>query len=68
MPKCKNPECQEQILDTLNYCNEACLRKHMELKQEASYEKCLKSAIHFLTEMCVNPPLTYIVPRIRSEV
>lgn len=35
MNKCKNPECQKGIPDNLNYCNEDCLRRHIEIKREA---------------------------------
>ena len=33
MNKCKNPECQKEIPDNLNYCNEACLKRHIEIKK-----------------------------------
>ena len=35
MRKCRNPECGKEIPDNLAYCNEACLRRHMEIKKEA---------------------------------
>ena len=35
MNKCKNPECGKTIPDNLNYCNEDCLRRHIEIKKEA---------------------------------
>ena len=34
MNKCKNPECQKEIEDNKNYCNEECLRKYLEIKKE----------------------------------
>jgi hypothetical protein len=33
MNKCKNPECQKEIPDSLNYCNESCLKRHIEIKK-----------------------------------
>ena len=35
MNNCRNPECNKEIFETLNYCNENCLRKHLELKRQA---------------------------------
>jgi hypothetical protein len=35
MNKCKNPECGKAIADNKNYCNEDCLRRHLEIKKEA---------------------------------
>jgi hypothetical protein len=35
---CKNPDCNKRLPDGLNYCNEDCLKKHMEIK-EASFRK-----------------------------
>jgi hypothetical protein len=35
MKTCKNPECGKEIPENLNYCNEQCLRKHLEIKKEA---------------------------------
>jgi hypothetical protein len=32
---CKNPECNKEILDNLQYCNEDCVRRHQELKRQA---------------------------------
>ena len=34
MNKCRNPECNKEIPDNLNYCNEQCLRRHLEIKKE----------------------------------
>lgn len=34
MNKCQNPECGKEIPDNLEYCNEACLRRHIEIKKE----------------------------------
>lgn len=34
MVKCKNPECEIEIPNSMNYCSEDCLRKHIELKKE----------------------------------
>lgn len=31
---CKNPNCKKQIPENLNYCNEDCLREHMNMKEE----------------------------------
>lgn len=39
MKKCKNPECQKEVPDNLNYCNEDCLRKHLEIKQNKKMDK-----------------------------
>jgi hypothetical protein len=33
--KCANPECNKPIIDTLNYCNEECLKRRIELKNQA---------------------------------
>lgn len=34
--QCKNPECKKELpTDSLNYCNEDCLRRHQQLKKEA---------------------------------
>jgi hypothetical protein len=35
MNTCKNPECLKEIPENLNYCNEDCLRRHIEIKREA---------------------------------
>ena len=32
---CKNPDCGKEIPDNLNYCNEDCLRRHIDIKREA---------------------------------
>jgi hypothetical protein len=32
MNTCRNPECGKEIPDGMNYCNEDCLRKHIEIK------------------------------------
>lgn len=34
MPKCKNPECGKEVSEGFNYCNESCLKRHIELKNE----------------------------------
>ena len=34
MKKCRNPDCQEEIPDNLAYCNETCLRRHIEIKKQ----------------------------------
>ncbi len=33
MPKCRNPECQNEIPRGINYCSENCLRQHVDLKK-----------------------------------
>lgn len=33
MPTCRNPECGKEIQEGKNYCDENCLRRHMELKK-----------------------------------
>lgn len=35
MNNCKNPDCNKPIFDTLNYCNQECLKRHIELKKQA---------------------------------
>jgi len=35
MKQCKNTECGKEIPDNLNYCNEDCVRRHIEIKKEA---------------------------------
>lgn len=32
MKKCKNPECQKEIMDNMNYCSEQCVKRHIEIK------------------------------------
>ena len=45
MKKCRNPECGKEIPEGLNYCNQECLRRHIELKKEAKFrEACPESA------------------------
>lgn len=38
MPKCRNPECGKEIRKGMNYCDENCLRRHVELKKERPQE------------------------------
>lgn len=38
MKTCKNPECNKEIPDNLNYCNEECLRQHIKIKKEQKQE------------------------------
>jgi hypothetical protein len=33
VPKCQNPECQKEVPEGKNYCNEKCLKRHLELKK-----------------------------------
>lgn len=33
MKTCKNPECKKEIPDSLNYCNQECLKRHIEIKK-----------------------------------
>jgi len=33
MNKCRNPECQKEIPENKKYCNEECLKKHIEIKK-----------------------------------
>jgi hypothetical protein len=35
MKKCKNPECNKEIPEGMNYCGEECLRRHQEIEKEA---------------------------------
>jgi hypothetical protein len=35
MPVCENPECGKEIPEDRAYCNEDCLRRHLELKRLA---------------------------------
>lgn len=35
MNNCKNSECNKEIPENLNYCSENCIRKHIELKNQA---------------------------------
>ena len=35
MPYCRNPECGKEIPEGKNYCNQECLKRHLELKNEA---------------------------------
>ncbi len=44
MNTCKNPECRKEIPDNLAYCNEACLRRHMEIKKEEKSAKTLEKS------------------------
>lgn len=39
MKQCKNPECQKEVPDNMNYCSEECLRKHIEIKNEKKRSK-----------------------------
>jgi len=34
MKNCKNPKCQKEVPDNLNYCSEDCLKQHLEIKKE----------------------------------
>ena len=40
---CKNPECHKEIRDGLNYCNEDCLRKHIEIKSARKTPEMVKN-------------------------
>ncbi len=33
MNNCNNPECNKELQDGMNYCNENCLRRHQEIKK-----------------------------------
>ena len=33
MPLCENPECQKEVPEDHTYCDENCLRRHLELKK-----------------------------------
>ena len=35
MPKCRNPECDKEVEEGKNYCNQDCLKRHLEIKAEA---------------------------------
>jgi hypothetical protein len=35
MVKCQNPDCQKEIAEDKKYCNEYCLRKHLELRKKS---------------------------------
>jgi hypothetical protein len=48
MPKCRNPECGKDIPKGLTYCNEDCLRRHIELKKERPQE--LKNGVKLTSE------------------
>lgn len=59
--KCKNPECNKEILDSQNYCSEDCLRKHAEIKKQEKHEKhkpiqlmhYSEETIHEVEEICL---------------
>ena len=34
MPICKNPECEKEIPKNMNYCDEQCIRRHIEIKKQ----------------------------------
>lgn len=48
MGKCKNPECNNDLPDNLNYCNEECLKMHLEQKKKQKEEKLIQTPIKFL--------------------
>jgi hypothetical protein len=33
MPTCQNPECGKEIAEGKKYCDEACVRRHLEIKK-----------------------------------
>lgn len=33
MPKCQNPECGKDVPEGKKYCDEACLKRHLQLKK-----------------------------------
>jgi hypothetical protein len=41
MKNCLNPECNKEINDDKKYCNENCLKRHLELKKQS--EKVLEA-------------------------
>jgi hypothetical protein len=41
---CKNPECQKEIPNGQNYCNEECLRRYKEIREQKFKEACPESA------------------------
>lgn len=43
MHKCKNPECNKSLPEGLNYCNEECLRTHMNIKEKERSEKPIET-------------------------
>jgi hypothetical protein len=43
--KCRNPECRKELPEGLNYCNEDCLRRHIQIKKEAKSAKAPKEPL-----------------------
>lgn len=56
MNKCQNPECQKEISENKKYCNEECLKKHLEIKKEKpkliQLIKYTEAGINEISDIC----------------
>jgi hypothetical protein len=40
--KCQNPECSKEVLEGKKYCNQDCLKRHLEIKKETKSNGALR--------------------------
>lgn len=43
--KCKNPECEKEIPENMNYCGENCLRKHQEIRKHETEQTTANTVV-----------------------
>jgi hypothetical protein len=67
MPICQNPECQKEVAEGKKYCDETCLKRHLQLKKPklASEEnlwlgqdrrkRAMETILKLARELCPKP-------------